>query len=144
MKKAVASVIAVSSLIMLNSFKGMSSAADTTIYDKEVRVVSFEDLSYPAIAHSANIQGVVVLRVTLDDQGKVLEAFPVSGAEPLISSVVANAKKWRFEPNPKRAAILVYDFRIEGTCRDNTESGQSLYHWPNFTTIRACGKLVEP
>jgi hypothetical protein len=144
MKRAIASFLAASSLIILSSFKGMSSAPDTTVYDKDMRVVSFENLSYPPIAHSANIQGVVVIRAMLDDQGNVLEASPISGAELLISSAVTNAKKWRFESNSKRAAILVYDFRIEGVCRDNTEPGQSIYHPPNFTTIRTCAKIVEP
>jgi TonB family protein len=144
MKRAMTSILAVSGFMTLGSFGYSFSTPDTAIYDKDVRVINFEDLKYPAVAHSAHIEGVVVIRVELDDQGKVAEALPVSGTESLIPSALANAKKWRFEPNSKRAAVLVYDFRIEGFCRDNGESGQSIYRPPNFTTITACGKTAVP
>jgi TonB family protein len=144
MKRAITSILAISGLMTLGSFGYCFSTPDTAIYDKDMRVIDFEDLKYPAIAHSAHIEGVVVIRVELDDEGKVAEALPISGTESLIISALANAKKWRFEPNSKRAAVLVYDFRIEGFCRDNSESGQSIYRPPNFTTITACGKTAVP
>jgi outer membrane biosynthesis protein TonB len=144
MKMALASIVAASGLLMVANSYRISSAPDSVIYDKDMRVIDREDLRYPPVAHTANIEGVVVIREDLDDHGKVIEALPISGAESLIPGALANAKKWSFEPNSKKTAILVYDFRIEGICHDNTESGQSIYHPPNFITVTTCGRMMEP
>jgi hypothetical protein len=52
-----------------------STTSDTgVINDKDVSVVQFEELKYPAIAEYAPFEseGVEVVRVSLDDQGKVV------------------------------------------------------------------------
>jgi len=75
------------------------------------------ELSYPALARSARIQGVVVVRAKLDSQGKVVDAVGVSGSELLLPSSLENVKKWRFEPNARKSTIVVYNFTIiEGRC----------------------------
>jgi hypothetical protein len=132
------------SLWMVCFIGGVSAQTNTTVYDKDVRVVDFADLKYPAVAYTANYQGVVVVRIKLDDHGKPVDAVALSGPELLIHDCVENAKKWRFEPNSQKTVILVYSFRIEGTCHDNTELGQFIFHWPNFATITACGMTPVP
>jgi TonB family protein len=76
-------------------------------------VTSFEDLVYPASAREANVQGAVVIRATLDDGGNVVDVFALSGSRALIPDCLVNAKKWKFQPNPEKIVIIVYDFRIE-------------------------------
>jgi TonB family protein len=109
-----------------------------TIDDKDVKVIQYSDLGYPAIAVLARIEGVVVVRVTLDGNGKVLGADAVSGATTLAASSVANVQKWRFEPNPEKAAVIVYNFRIRGNCHAEGVHSQMVFYPPNFAEITAC------
>jgi TonB family protein len=117
------------------------SQKDRTIYDKEISVLDYEDLVFPAIAATAHVEGVVVVRIELDDNGKVLDAEALSGPDLLVHQTVENARKWRFKPNPKHAAIIVYNFRIEGVChsvRQGSSFSQMIFYPPNFAAITAC------
>jgi outer membrane biosynthesis protein TonB len=116
---------------------------DGTISDKDISVVDFEDLSYPAVA-SWNTQGIVVVRVKLDDQGNVVDAVAISGSPLLTRASIDNAKKWRVEPNSQKAAVIVYNFRIEGICRPSGWSSQMIFYPPNFAAITACGRPTVP
>lgn len=90
----------------------------------------------------AGVQGAVVVKVTLDDDGKVASAFAISGNKTLIPDTLANAKRWRFKSNPQKSAVIVYEFRLtEGTCHDNSHSLFQLIH-PNFASITARYKRI--
>lgn len=115
-----------------------------TIDDKGINVADFEDLTYPAIAVIAHVQGVVVVRVRLSDQGKVLDAVALSGAQLLTGPAIDNAKKWRFEPNSQKAAVIVYNFRIEGICHDGAAASHMIFYPPNFATITDCARPAMP
>lgn len=117
---------------------------DQPVEDKDIKVVEFENLSYPQIARATHITGVVVLRLNLDADGKVLEGQVVSG-NPLLTRVcIENAKKWRFKPNSQKAVILVYDFRLDGLCPRNVESSQLLLYPPNLINVTGCVETVQP
>jgi TonB family protein len=95
----------------------------------------------PRIAATANIQGVVVVRVKLDDKGQAIDAVAISGAGLLILDSLTNARKWSFEPNPQKTAILVYDFRFKGFCPRNTDTNKFsnfVVRPPNFALITGC------
>jgi Gram-negative bacterial TonB protein C-terminal len=51
-----------------------------TLFDEQVKLASFEDMQYPLVARRTNVQGVVVIRAMLDDEGRVAEASAISGA----------------------------------------------------------------
>jgi outer membrane biosynthesis protein TonB len=90
--------------------------APSTVFDEDVRVVRFVDMSYPLIAGVAGIQGAVVVKAELDADGRVLVANAVSGSRALVEPCVANVKKWQFESG-SRSAIVVYLFtRTDGMC----------------------------
>jgi hypothetical protein len=102
-------------------------------------VTSFEDLVHPASARDSNVQGAVVVRATLDDGGNVVDVFALSRSRALIPGCLANAKKWKFQPNPEKIVIIVYDFRIEeGECHEGARSLFLLMPYSNFATITAC------
>lgn len=115
---------------------------DPTILDEDTVVLSFRQLRYPAIARTARIQGVVVIRVSLDDGGKVMGARAVSGAEPLVADCLTNAKEWRFRPNSERAAVVVYNFRLTDAI---SKSGcdHFMLEPPNFVTITTCPVMLK-
>jgi len=104
---------------------------------------TFEDLAYPATARVARVQGVVVVEVKLDDKGNVVSASALSGPKPLIADSVSNAKKWKFKANFRKAAIIVYEFRLDdGACHDASHS-LFLLRYPNFATITACTPVIS-
>jgi TonB family protein len=124
---------------------GLVAQQDQTIYDKDINVISFEEMRYPPLARQARIQGTVVIRVTLDGAGRVASVAAISGAELLVTDTLSNAKKWTFHPNPAKAAILIYDFRIaEGTCNSSEQNHISAFRGPNILSVVGCGEIWQP
>ncbi len=108
-----------------------------------VQLVSFEDIAYPASAKLAKIQGAVVVKVRLDDEGSVVDAFAVSGAKALIPDCLANVKSWKFKPGSGKVAIIVYQFRlVDALCRDDSHSLFLLLR-SNFASITACAPGIN-
>jgi TonB family protein len=56
------------------------------------------DPIYPEAARQANIQGAVVLDLTIGTNGAVVDVHPVSGPDELTPAAVDAVKWWRFEP----------------------------------------------
>jgi TonB family protein len=54
--------------------------------------------TYPDAARAANVQGTVVVEVSIDESGKVDEARAVSGPAPLRGEAERAARGWRFRP----------------------------------------------
>lgn len=112
------------------------------ISDKDMVLLDYEDLSYPGLALQARIRGVVVVSVELNDKGQVVNATAISGAESLVPDCLANARKWRFRPNARKAAVIVYRFSLVDWI---TKSGCShfMLEPPNFATITGCAREVN-
>jgi hypothetical protein len=88
------------------------------------------------------MEGVVVVRVKLDDSGKVVESTALSGDQLLVHDCPENVKKWHFHPNARRAAVIVYNFRLAGwECQ--TEPSFFMLQRPNFATINGCEIPLE-
>jgi TonB family protein len=125
--------------VLAPSMTGLSAQQDATVKDSDMTVSEFEDIGYPPLARQTLTQGVVVVRVRLDKDGKVIDAVALSGSEFLTDASVANAKKWRFQPNAQRAAIIVYNFRMpRAACSSKTVLSFSMLQAPNFVTITGC------
>ncbi len=96
------------SILMPIPFSGAPLQEGTTVRDKDIKIVDFDDLTYPAPARTAHVQGVVVVRANLSDRGEVTEATAISGDEVLIPACLVNIKKWRFQPNTSKTVVIVY------------------------------------
>jgi protein TonB len=58
---------------------------------------------YPELARKAEVEGIVVVMVTIDESGKVISAWIAeSGAEVLNESAIEAAYKFRFTPAKQR------------------------------------------
>lgn len=53
---------------------------------------------YPPLAKAAKVSGAVVVEVTIDETGKVIEARAISGHPLLKDSAVEAAREWTFSP----------------------------------------------
>lgn len=59
---------------------------------------------YPAIARRSGIAGSVVVEVTVDEHGKVLDAKSLCGPDPLARSAIEAARRWEFTPTQLNGA----------------------------------------
>jgi TonB family protein len=142
MKMSAQTMVLAICLILISPLAWVRAQGESPLSDENIKVVSFEELKYPALARSARIQGALVVRVRLDDQGKVMEAAAVSGHELLAISCVTNAKKWRFEPNKRKAVVIIYNFTIiDGRC--NSDSSLFILQGPNLATIITCPPKIN-
>ena len=118
---------------------------NSTVNDKDMSVAEFEDIGYPPFARQTRTQGLVVVRVKLDNNGKVMDAEALSGSELLIPASLANAKKWRFQRNAQHAAVIVYNFRMpHAACKSQSVVSFSILQAPNFVTITGCEVPIQP
>jgi TonB family protein len=141
MKSTARKILVAMCLVMMVSLTVVHAQQDPTVNDKDMIVSDFEDIGYPPLARQTRTQGVVVIRVRLGKSGAVTDAVALSGSDLLITASVANAKKWRFQPNAQGTAIIVYNFRTpHAACK----SSFSMLQAPNFVTIIGCDVPVEP
>jgi Gram-negative bacterial TonB protein C-terminal len=131
------------SLLAIGSWGSVNAQEEPSVSDKDIKIVHFEELNYPTFARAAHIEGVVVVRVILDDRGGVVKALAISGKDPLIPDCIANAKKWKFQPNSRKMAVIVYNFTLPtGSCGSVTSL--FMVQGTNLVTITGCPAPVEP
>ncbi|MGB6385090.1 MAG: TonB family protein [Terriglobales bacterium] len=115
------------------------------IDDKDINVTSFAEMRYPQLARQARIQGIVVVRVKLDNVGSVISTAAISGSRLLVSDTLSNAKKWEFRPNSSKAAVIIYEFRLaDGTCKSSEQNHISTFREPNILSVIGCEAMWQP
>lgn len=62
------------------------------------RVVRSVPPSYPNAARARRLSGTVVVGITVNEEGKVIEAEPLCGHEALAGAAVEAVREWRFSP----------------------------------------------
>jgi len=77
------------------------------------RVVELTKPSYAAIGKSVRALGLVVIQVTVDENGKVVFASGVSGHPLLTAACVAAARGSRFQPGGKISGTISYKFEVK-------------------------------
>jgi hypothetical protein len=108
----------------------------------EVNTVHFEPMNYPLAARLSHTEGVVVMRLRLDDEGNAVSTEALYGAKNLVAECASNAKTWRFKPNKEHLVVIVYDFRIEGLCRLPCPS-QFKFRPPNEAVVTIGEAVVD-
>jgi TonB family protein len=130
-------------LLLLSPITYIRAQNEGTVDDKDTTVTHFEELQYPTFARAAHVEGVVVIRVALDDKGGVAQAVTISGNRALVGDCLANARKWKFEPNPRKSAVIVYDFTLKNaSC--GAASSFFIFRGKNIAEITGCAAPVEP
>lgn len=80
------------------------------------KAVSLPQPAYPAVARAAHASGQVVVQVTVDEEGQVIDAHAVSGHPLLQQSAVQAARSAKFAPTKlsgqpvKVTGTLIYNF----------------------------------
>ena len=131
-------------LVVVANAYDLVAQQNEPVYDSDINVKSFDEMSYPPIAREARIQGTVVVSAKLDGDGRVTSTSAISGAKLLIQDSLSNAKKWRFSPNTNKVAIIIYEFRLaEGRCNHET-SHLFVFREPNRVSVVGCEDTWQP
>jgi TonB family protein len=98
-------------IILLLAILGTICLADSA---PERCVVSMDIPGYPALARTARIQGVVQIRIEINEAGEVTNAKPLSGHPMLQENSITNVKTWRFYPAAKPTSQSVtYRYNLD-------------------------------
>ena len=62
------------------------------------RLIKRVEPVYPDLAEMGQIQGTVAVRITIDENGNVADAKPISGHPLLLDSARTAVKQWKFQP----------------------------------------------
>lgn len=97
-------------------------------------------LTYPWLAKSARVTGIVVVRLFVAPDGSVTEAKAVSGHPLLTEAARKNAEKWKFtrsgqDPDGFGEAYLVYRFALEGSCAGRDCRTSFIVELPNLVVV---------
>jgi protein TonB len=77
---------------------GLPSADEYVVVEVQPVAISTPSPEYPAIARQAGVEGIVTLRVLVDDDGDVRDVVFVSGPEMLKDAAIAGVRLWKFRP----------------------------------------------
>ena len=86
---------------------------DFFVFDKAPKPRKIVQPDYPTLARQAEIEGRVVLKVTIDERGRVLSVVVLqSDAAVFNDAAITAVRQWTFEPaeqsgNPVKATIIV-------------------------------------
>jgi TonB family protein len=82
---------------------------------------------YPPLARAAKVIGIVLVKVTSDEQGNVVSAEAVSGHPLLRDSAVDAARGWKFKPTGTRLeGTITVNFEIRNDTRDSGQATDSV------------------
>jgi TonB family protein len=136
-------IVLVIFLLALGPLLPLRAQQVESINDNEIKVVDFTEIVYSPLARHAQIQGVVVVRARINDQGKVVDATAVSGPDIFRLDCLTNIRKWRFKPNTSKTVVIVYDFKIvDGRC--NSDPSLFILQGSNLATVMTCPATVNP
>jgi TonB family protein len=134
----------VAGLFAATPLAGLIAQQESGERDDRVAVTHWEELKYPPLAVQARVQGVVVVQVKLDNDGRVLESSAIWGSRLLIPDCLANAKKWQFQPNSQKDVVIVYRFFFDDACRPGPSYSSTFkFEEPNFASIACCLPFIQ-
>ncbi len=121
-------------LVLLLALFGFQSAGQEP--SSEPCVMHVEALHYPALARQTRIQGEVKVSAMVDETGNLILPA-VSVGHPLLSDVVlANIRKWKFQPTPHSFTIEVtYEFILTSEAEPSPNE-QVIFDPPHHVQIR--------
>jgi TonB family protein len=116
--------------------------AHAMVSDNEMVLLDYEEMKYPILGMRIMAAGLVVVQARLNEDGNVVEAFPVFGHGLLTSNCLTNVKKWRFKPNAKKMAVVAYRFAFTHKMAPEGQEQFVLYP-PNFVTLTTPSLVIR-
>jgi TonB family protein len=112
--------------------------------EDEVRLIHKVDAAYPQKAKDKAVEGKVIVEITIDEKGDLIDARVKEGHEPLRVAALDAARQARFSNPLKRKFIgtLTYDFRLGGD-KGKTPLPAAQQAAPNSAAEEPRIKLIE-
>jgi hypothetical protein len=120
---------------------GQLTLEKVPVLNESVQIMHVERMSYPLIARIGRVEGVVVLRATVDSLGNVSEVSALSGPKALLKEPIENLKKWTFAKPREGTVVAIYWFRFSGLCELPCPSGFEFYP-PNLVVVTTGNPIV--
>lgn len=100
--------------------------------NSDLTVTNFSQAAPNQTTIQTVMQGIIA--ALPNNAGGVTDAVALSGAEALVRDCLENVKKWRFEPNAQKSAVVVYKFGMPG---GECKSAPSMFmlERPNFAKV---------
>ena len=122
---------------------GQEVYKDEAVDDSDIKATHIEEIKYPPLPRQARIQGIVVVRAKLDDEGNVVSSSAISGHPLLVKDCLSNVLKWKFEPNASKQVVIVYNFQLDPkVCESSPCPSTFSFRKPNLATITAQPPIV--
>jgi protein TonB len=91
-----------------------AGSGDFFVFDKRPKPRNTVQPEYPALARSAEIEGTIILKITVDEKGRVIAASVLQSVAQGIfdANALKAVRQWTFEPaeqsgNPVKATITL-------------------------------------
>jgi TonB family protein len=68
---------------------------------------------YPALARTARVEGIVVLKATINAQGEVVNVHIVSGHSMLVAAAIQAVEKWKYRPARLNGHVIPCPVNVE-------------------------------
>ncbi len=105
------------SVAIVTDGEQIESAVPLNIGSLQSLIVKLASPSYPAVQRSIGVEGIVIVRVILDEKGKVISAEAIDGPQALYSYCEIAAKRSKFKPHKvddlavRVTGIINYSFK---------------------------------
>ena len=129
------------SLLFLCSFGAFEpTPAPDTICAKHI-----ESPGYSHIAITANLQGSVVLRITIDGDGRVIEANGTGAHRLLCDNAEQNVRLWTFSKPAQAPYVhsIVYEYKLEGPAVNFTPAPKISFDLPDRVSITTRPEILN-
>jgi TonB family protein len=109
--------------------------------------------TYTEEATKKNVGGTVILCVTVDGRGKIIDVSPLSGPSELVQSSITAARQWQFEAPQKAPAssTLEMTYRLTKACPEGkgSDAGDIVVtivptNAAKAGDLKILGKLIQP
>ena len=132
--------IVIGSLLLFFSF----SLDDTTTHKPVATHV--ESMGYPEVARDAQIQGAVIVKISISSDGGVSSANAISGHPLLKQAAEKNNKNWRFDSSSagSRKLTVTYEFVLELPKTNYRPDSRNIFDLPAKVTVISNFRELQP
>lgn len=107
--KSIRNEYLISNKRLIERYNPVRKSLEETLKSAIIKV----NATYPSIAGVAKAEGQVIIEILIDENGRVIHAYGLSGHPLLIESSVKAARQWEFKPEIQAGAAVKVNGIIE-------------------------------
>jgi outer membrane biosynthesis protein TonB len=124
-------------IVLLSFFANASAPAQSPASKVALPMVASAAVPlYPPLAHAANMEGIVHVRVTTDGQ-RVKAAHAEDGPKPLAEAAEENARTWQFAVHEPTTFTVTYKYSLPTNWNSDSNNPVVVLHLPTEVQVSA-------